>query len=181
MQEAIERLSDQQAVRAVRFFYDLSSPEIWEGGHKPSEERVKTIAAGLKEEAPADLQPIVAALLGDAQEGDPVARAAICRTLLDQLSQSPRLKPYVDQAVAKAQETHMAIDPVTGAFIITLLLASTKVETKPDGSKVWVPGGGIADVISALRLPELLAKLPAVLNALPTGALNRLMAKVGLG
>jgi hypothetical protein len=180
MRDQIRDLSDEEAVIAVRYFYDVSPPEVWEGGRKPSPERVRTIAAGLLEQAPAGVKPFVEGILDDSQRSDSSARATICRTLLDHLSQSPAMHPSVERAIAKAQEVHMAIDPITGAFILALLVLSTRTETKPDGSHTMVPGGGIAEIISSLRLPEMLEKLPAVIKALPTEAVGKLLAKFGL-
>jgi hypothetical protein len=180
MRTQIQKLSDEEAVIAVRYFYDASPPEIWEGGHKPSPERVRTIAAGLREKTPADIRPVVEGILDDYQRSDSAARATICRALLDHLSQSPTMLPSVETAIAKAREVHMVIDPITGAFILALLVLSTRTETKPDGSYITVPGGGIAEIISSLRLPEMLEKLPAVIKTLPTEAVSKLLAKFGL-
>jgi hypothetical protein len=175
MKETIALLSDEQAIRAVRHFYDLSSPDIWEGGRKPPPERVTTIATALHDNAPPDLTPILDGLLGDARQGDNTARSAICRVLLDELSQAPDFAPYVEQAVTKAREAHMAIDPITGAFLLALLVAIPKIQRNADGSWVIQPAAGVPAVISALKLPELLGKLPAALRALPKGLLEQLV------
>jgi hypothetical protein len=44
MADEIGSLTDEQAIRAVKLFFDLAPPEIWEDSRKPSAERVKTVA-----------------------------------------------------------------------------------------------------------------------------------------
>jgi hypothetical protein len=112
--DEIQVLSDEQAPLAVRYFYELSPPDAWEGGRKPGPERVRTVMAAVREQAPVEIQPVLGALLDDAGPADPGARASICRSLLASLRERPELKLVVDQAVAKAREVHMLIDPVTG-------------------------------------------------------------------
>ncbi|HVN03867.1 MAG TPA: hypothetical protein VMT86_05575 [Bryobacteraceae bacterium] len=175
MQDQIQQLSDRQAPLAVRFFYELSPPEAWEGGRKPGPERVRTVVAALREQAPAGIQPVVEALADDSESAGAQARAAICRDLLESLSRQPELKPFVEQAVIKAREVHMAIDPVTGIFLIALLIASADVDK--DG---WHPGAGIARIISALNPAEMLNRLPAVIKALPAEVIAKLLGKAGL-
>jgi hypothetical protein len=160
-------LSDEQAIQAVRLFYDFSTPELWEEGEKPSPEFVEKIAAALVKQAPADLQPAVAALVGDNQPGHTAARAEVCRLLLRQLRQTPAFQPAVDRAIENARKPHMMIDPVTGTFIIAILIATAK------------NADGISKVISALDLPRLLHELPPVLKALPEGVLKALLQAHG--
>src|SRR4051812_38102251 len=69
MQPGIDALTDEQAVRALRLFYDLTPAEIWEGGRKPSTERMRTVTAALREEAPADIRPVLEALLASDRPG----------------------------------------------------------------------------------------------------------------
>jgi hypothetical protein len=175
MKETIAQLSDEQAIRSVRYFYDLSPSDVWEGRRKPSAERVTAIATALQANAPPDLKPILDGLLGTDRGGDNLAQAAACRALLDQLSQSPSFAPYVDGAVRRGRDAHMAIDPLTGAIMIALLVAMPRIQGKSDGSWVVDPAAGIPAVISALKLPELLSKLPAALRALPEGLLKELL------
>jgi hypothetical protein len=68
----------------------------------------------------------------------------------------------------------MALDPVTGAVMVALLLATTHFEKTEHGYKVEL-GAGAKDIISALRLPELLDKLPALVKALPPGVMAKLL------
>jgi hypothetical protein len=159
-------LSDEQAVDAIKHFYEFSTPELWEGG-KPSTERVEMVAGALVKRAPADLRPAVAALVSN-EEGSLPARAEVCRFILTQLGQSPAFKPAVDRAIESARKPHMfIIDPVSGMFIIAILLT---IERNPDG---------IATVIRSLNLQGLLHELPEVLRALPEGVLKALLHDTG--
>jgi hypothetical protein len=168
MTSQIASLTDQQAVHAVKLFYDFSPPELWEGEEKPSPERIKTIAAALVKQAPTDVRPAVAALVEEDQQDYTPARAEVSRLILTQLWQSPTFRPYVDRAVETASRPSMAIDPITGAFVIAILLATSR---KVQGGAV------VVDAIKALRLPELLHELPPVLKALPEGVWKALMKK----
>lgn len=155
-------LTDAQAIRAVRLFYDFSPPEVWEDGEKPSPDFVKMIADALVEQAPADLQPAVAELAND-EATQTAARGEVCRLLLSQLRESPAFRTAVDQAIETARKPQMMIDPLTGAFILAILIATAK------------NADGLSKVIKALQLKALLHELPAVLKALPEGVLNALL------
>ena len=174
MNDTMLSLNDEQAIRAVRLFYDFAPRELWKGGEKPSPERLKIIAGALVKEAPADVQPAVAALAEDGQTDNIAARAQVCRLILTQLRQSSKFERYVDLALDAARKPVMAIDPVTGAFIIILLLSTSVVEPTPHGRKFRF-AGGVVDAIKALHLPESLHELPAVMKALPDGVWNALM------
>jgi hypothetical protein len=91
------------------------------------------------------------------------AHAAVCRLLLSQLRDSPEFQPVVDRAIEGARRPHMAIDPITGGFILTMLIATAK------------NADGLSKVIRALNLPGLLHELPPVLKALPEGVLNAVL------
>ena len=174
MVNQITSLTDEQAIHALKLFYYFSPPELWEGEEKPSPERVRTIAAALVKQAPAEIQPTVAALVEEDQTDHTRARADVCRLVLRQLQQSPTFRPAVDRAIETASQPRMAIDPFTGAFIIAILLATTKI----DGKRVHL-GGGAVDAIKALRLPELLHELGPVLKALPKEIWNALSGLKG--
>jgi len=152
-------LTDEQAIRAVRLFYDFSTPELWEKGKKPSPDFVKMIAAALVAQAPADLRPAVATLANDQATQTP-ARGEVCRLLLSRLRESPAFRTAVDQAIETAKKPQMMFDPVTGAFILALLIATAE------------NAEGLSTVIRALDLKGLLHELPAVLKALPEGVLK---------
>jgi len=163
----LDTLTDEQAIRAVRLFYDFSTPELWKDGEKPSPEFVEMIGAALVEQAPADLQPAVAALVADNQPSHTAARAEVCRLLLSQLDQLSAFQPALHRAIENARKPQMMIDPVTGVFIIAILIATAK------------NADGLVKVIGALHLPDLLDKLPPVLKALPEGVVKALLQAHG--
>ena len=113
-----DSLSDAQAVRALRLFYELSPSAAWDGGRKPSPERLKTLAAGLAEEAPADLLPALATLLDDKDPAGVSARAALARAVLKQGAASPEFASAAAQAMNVAAKPEMGIDPITAGFIV---------------------------------------------------------------
>jgi hypothetical protein len=168
--EEIQNLTDEQASSAVKLFYDLAPAELWEDGLKPSPERVRSIATGLAELSPEEYKPGISTLVaGDAETGGEIAR-----TLLVNMSESPSLCPWVERAVSEARKPHMCIDPITGTFILVFLLAIPNVDLKK-GELSVEPGAGVAKIISALNLPELLDKLPAIIKALPGGVWAKLL------
>lgn len=173
----LQALNDHQVVKAMRLFYDVAPRELWEGGEKPSAERLKLIGDALIKEAPAEARPIITALANEGEPDNIAARAGICRLILTRLQQSAKFEPYVDQAIDAARTPTMAMDPVTGAFIIVFLLCTTVAEPTPHGRRYRLAGGAV-DAIKALRLPELLHELPAVLKALPDSIWNAL-ARLG--
>ncbi len=178
--DSISLLTDEQAINAVKLFYDFAPPELWEDGKKPAPERVEKVAAALVEYASADDKPVIAALLDDDKKELMGARSEVCRMLLSQLRQSPTFLPIVDRAIETACQPRAGIEPITGAFIVVILLATTKVEVEytPDGKlkKIVVePGRGVVEIIEALRLSELLEKLPPVIKALPEEVLGDLV------
>jgi hypothetical protein len=172
MLDRIESLSSKQAISAIRSLYDLLPPSLWEGGKKPAAARVENVAARLQEEAPPDLKPAIEALL---TAGDSAEAGQVAKLLLDRFAGSATFRPFVEQAMTVAEAPAMAFDPVTGGFILAMLLLSSKFEKTPDG---WKFTGGAPDLLRELRLPELLDKLPAVLKALPESILTKLL---GLG
>jgi hypothetical protein len=167
----VEALSDQQAIQALKLFYDLSPDRAWEGGMKPTPERIQSLAAGLQDEAPAEYSQFVGALMDESPGGSNAhARASICRLLLASFHESPELKPSVDEAVALASHLDMLIDPITGTFIVVLALAVLpRIEKGPDGLKI-IPAAGLESILKAL---------PPVLSALPKEAWALISAKVG--
>ena len=174
MPDKIDSLSSKQAVSAIRSLYDLLPADVWEGGRKPAAARVETIAARLQEQSPPEVKPAVEALVS---AGDSAEAGQVSKLLLHRFAESEALRPYVDQAVSVASAPAMALDPVTGGFILAMLLLSSKFEKTPDG---WKFTGGAPDILRELRLPELLDKLPAVLKALPESVLTKLMG-IGAG
>ena len=173
MPNRADSLSDQQAIQAVKLFYDISPKETWEGHRKLPPERIRTVAAEIQQQAPDEWKPFVNAVLSEGAPGrQTAARAQLCRTLLGWLEASPALKPYADHAIETAQQPHMAIDPATGAFILFLVLAVIPgIEKGPDGLKV-IPAAGLEATLKAL---------PAVLTAVPKEILSALAARLGVG
>jgi hypothetical protein len=175
-EQAIRDLTDVQAIRAVKLFYDLTPPEIWEDSRKPPAERVKTLAAGLLEEAPSDMKPILVSLLEGGQPEKTAAQSEICRIILRQALQSPKLKPFADQAIETAGRPAMAIDPATGAFIIAMLIATSKIEVTPDGGYTVRLGDTVVEMLRALQVPKLVHELAAVIKALPKEIVSKLLS-----
>ncbi len=168
---SIDALSDQQAIQALKLFYDLSTDRAWEGGMKPSPERIQSLAAGIQDEAPGEYAQFVDLLMDESPGGSKAhARASICRLLLAAFQESPELKSTVDDAVASASKLDMLIDPVTGTFIVVLALAVLpRIEKGPDGLKI-IPAAGLESILKAL---------PPVLSALPKEAWAVISAKLG--
>lgn len=169
--QAISVLNDAQAAKALRLLYDRTPPEHWEDGGKPSEERLRTVVDALREDAAETDRHAVETLLAPASLRE---RGTLARLVLTRVSQSSALRPYVDQAVTEAAKRDMMFDPAAGVFVIGMLLATSKVAKTKDGFTVEL-GGGAKDIIGALRVPEVLAKLPAIIKALPSEILSRLL------
>ena len=167
----IDALSDRQAMQALKLFYDLSPDRVWEGGMKPTPERIQSLAVGLQDQAPGDYSQFVDVLMDESPGGSNThARASICRLLLASFHNSPELKATVDEAVASASKLDMLIDPITGTFIVVLALAVLpRIEKGPDGLKI-IPAAGLVSILKAL---------PPVLSALPKEAWAVISAKVG--
>lgn len=175
MSQTIDELNDAQARHAVQLFYDRLPASAWEGDRKPGSERVGTVMRALAEEAPPHERAALSGLLDDSRPESLAAQAALARLVLRQAAESPALAPLVRQAVEEAAKPTMAVDPVTGVIIVAVLLATTTVDRDADGSLHVHLGGGAAGILSALKVPDLLAKLPAVLGALPANVLSRIL------
>lgn len=174
-----DSLNDPQARQAVKLFYDLLPPSRWDGGRKPSGERVGTVVRVLSEEAAAPARATLSALLdADSAQasGKQAAQAALARIVLTQALRSADTAPMVQQAIDEAAKPNMGLlDPRLGELIIGMLLATTTFDRDADGSLHVHLGGGAAGILSALKVPELLEKLPAVLAALPASVLAHLL------
>ena len=170
MGSPIDSLSDRQAIVALKLFYDLSPDHAWEGGRKPSPERIRTLAGDLQEEAPPEYSALLKLLLDDGPGSDAHARAALCRALLSALHNSPVFEGSVDKAVATAAQPDMAIDAATGAFLVVLALAVIpRIEKGPDGLKI-IPAAGLESMLKAL---------PPVLTAMPKEIIAALATRLG--
>jgi hypothetical protein len=172
MATPIDSLSDHQALLALKLFYDLSPDRVWDGGRKPSPERIRTLAGDLQDEAPPEYAHFLELLLDDSPDAaDAHARAAFCRMLLSSFHDSPELQASADQAVATAAQPDMCIDPITGTFIVFLALAVIpRIEKGPDGLKI-IPAAGLESLLKAL---------PPVLSAAPKEIIAAIAARMGL-
>ncbi|MBN1912335.1 MAG: hypothetical protein JW818_21625 [Pirellulales bacterium] len=171
MSDKINLLTDEQAVRAVKLFYDRLPDEVWEDGSKPSAERVRSLAEGLRSEATADCQPLVEALM---DEQVTPAQAAVCRVLLNGLAESDTFRADVDAACDEACQPHMAIDPATGAFLVLLLVTGSNITI----SKKGIQFEGWLSNLAKLPLVEMLEKLPGVISALPKSIIESIFGKL---
>ena len=174
MKERIAALTPEQAERALLLFYDLLPREGWESGNKPTEARIEVLADKLQDNAPADIQ----SFLGSLRTGDDEATTGeVAKILLQQFAQIDSLSPYVEQAAARSEEPHMALDPLTlGACVIVMLAAmssETKISVK-DGELGFQYTGGAPKLVRELK--EVVEKLPAVLKALPESAAKQILS-----
>jgi hypothetical protein len=169
----IGMLTDQQAIRALHLFYELLPPASWENARKPSPERLKTLAAGIAEEAPVDLQAAVSALLDDSNPAGASARAALARLVLTQAVDSPQFAPAAMQAMTTAAKPEMFIEPVTAALMFALVLSVSDIKAGGFRYQSRLP-----NVIKELRLPELVGKLGPVLRALPIGIAEAIARRI---
>jgi hypothetical protein len=172
-QERIAALTPEQAKRALLLFYDMLPRENWESGNKPGEARIEDLADKLQENAPAEIQ----SFLGSLRTGDDeTTTGEVAKILLQQFARIDPLRPYVEQAAARSEEPHMALDPLTlGAFTIVLLAAMSskaKISVKDGGVDVEYTGGAPKLV---RELGGVVEKLPEVLKALPESALKQIL------
>lgn len=170
MANITDSLSDEEAIRAVKLFYDVSPKEIWQDKTKPPPERVRTLAADLQRKVPAESKPLVDSVLSaEADNLSTAARGHVCRMLLGWLEASSDLRPYVERAIEMTREPDMAIDPATGAFVIFLILTVfPRIDKGPDKLTV-IPAWGLQQALKAL---------PAVLKELPEGVKTMLGKKI---
>jgi len=168
----IDRLSAEQATRAVGLFYDLAPAACWEGGLKPPVARIQKVARDIRNQAPEDAQAFVDGLF-DKEKGD--ARGELSRLLLTSLSNEESLRHYVAEAVALAVKPTMAVDPLSLALICGVLVLSARIKTVEQGDKKTTEASGLAAVISALQVDKIVKGLPAIIKATPAGVLAKLI------
>lgn len=162
--ERIDALTPEQAIRACGLFYDLLPASLWEGEQKPPLARIETLADQMQESAGDDVAPVLDTLLG---EGNAAAKGEVSRFLLHRFAQDDALRPHVEQAVARAVEPHMMIDPVTlGIVVVALAVLSTSVDVHKTkkGTKLSIKG----------RAPELVHELAGLVKDLPKSLLEAL-------
>ncbi len=165
MLKEIESLDDQEALQAVEFFFKFSEPEMWIKNSKPNADRVRQFAEGAVKNSPDDIKSAVAALVDGNQTVMAPARAQVARLVLDRLSQTPAFQATVNNAVQDALSADkFLVDPVTGAFVLAILLATSKIEQTPEGWKFSFAG----------NMAEIIHEVPDVIKALPEGILSAL-------
>jgi hypothetical protein len=160
----LEALTPIQAVRAVGLFYDLLP-----GAEKPSRARIESVAGKLRDKAPDEAQPAIEGIFAPQNEE---ARGELALLILERLSKDDSLKPYVNQAVARAAKPDMAIDPLSLTAILAVLVFLSPTIEK-DGDKVKYTSGLVA-TLQQLHVDEIARRLPAILKALPQSILEKL-------
>ena len=162
MEQAIASLSPEQAQRALMIFYDLLPDDFWEGGQKPSAAEIGATAEELQEEAPADVKPLVDAML---TEGGEVEKGEAAKVLLGLFYEQDSLRSFVEQAVEQAQQPHMSPIPlIIGAVVVLLSGVRFKAGRKGVELNIGVTGNvkSLVDGIKSLadKLPtEVLKKI----------------------
>jgi hypothetical protein len=88
MTDAIDLLPDDQARQAVKLLFDFMPESTFEGGRKPSAERIRTVTGALRDQAPFNDRPVIEGLLlaerPEQAAPRPRSRASCCarRTIL---------------------------------------------------------------------------------------------------
>lgn len=162
MTKQITSLTSEQAQRAILLFYDLLPHELWEDQTKPSVARMETLADRLQEKVPADIQPFLNSLR---TEGDATRKGEVAKVLLGSFSQRESLHPYVEQAISRSAEPHMAPIPLDiGTILIVMAVLSLEINAEGKGWKIHLKG----------RAPELVDKFADFVKALPRTLLDGL-------
>lgn len=167
-----DSLNDEQARHAAKLFYDHLSASAWEGGRKPAIERVATVVSALQDLSTGQDGAVLKGLTA-MTPASLAAQAVLARIVLTQALAAPGMAPAAQAAIAGALQPNMGVALEYGSIIVAMLLSTTKIDHGPDGWHVHL-GGGAADIVTALRVPELLEKLPAIIKALPATVLARL-------
>jgi hypothetical protein len=174
----IGSLTNEQALRAMGLLYEYMPEDLWEGG-RPSRERLKLALEAAAEDAPGDVHTVLQVFAGTGTPEAVAASAALSRFMLQQLADSPSLRGAVMKAVEEARQPRMfLIDPVTGAIIIGILLATSRYEKDKDGSTTLQFGYGVVDALRAIDVPKVLSELPQVFSSLPAGIWSRFFPSV---
>jgi hypothetical protein len=127
---SINELTPDQRQRALMLFYDLVPAEFWEGGVKPPLAEIEAFAEELQDAAPQDIKPVIGGLR---DPGSETLKGETANVILEEFSRQEALRPYVDQAVAKALEPHMAPLPVIiGAVILVLVVWPREIKVEQD-------------------------------------------------
>lgn len=167
MSNQIDSLTDEQALQALHFFFEYSTPEIWADDRKPGPERIQQVGEALIKNAPEELKSSVTALT-ESGAGPEATRARVARIVLARLAQTPQFQPTVDHAIETVLRPHkFGIDPITGGFIVAFLLATSKIERTPKGWKLSL-GGNMAQVLH---------ELPGIIKGLPQNVWSHVAGK----
>lgn len=165
--DCIESLTEDQAVRAVRLFYDYLPADVWKGGRKPSLSRLVKVAGQVCDAAPAEIKPVVESLR-DAGVSKPAGD--LCKLLLEQFAEDEMFRADLEKALALAVKPHMAIDPLSvGAVVLALAAFSARIRiTRAKKGK-----SEESDIQIEFRAPEVLTALGEALKAVPESILKR--------
>ena len=174
MSATLDALNDAQARHAMTLFYDHLPTDAWDTGRKPMAERISTVVQTISKQADPAQGATVRSLLDDSNPNAQAAQAVLARMVLQQAMASPKLAPAAQQAIEDAGKANMFLDPVTGVIILGLLLATSNYDRDANGGLHIHFGANAAGILSALNIPETLAKLPAVIGALPAAVISRL-------
>jgi hypothetical protein len=174
MNRTADTLTDEQACQAAKLLFDLLPAEVWKDGEKPSPERVRNVVGSLSARAAPSDQAVIDSLVAGDTPSRLAGQAAIARLVLDAAEGSDKLAPYATTAIATAVKPDLCIDPITGTFVIALLLATTKIKKDEHGFDIEL-GAGAKDIIKSLDPVGLLKALPAVIKALPASVLTHLL------
>lgn len=156
MPEQIDSLTDEQALLALKMFIEDSPSEVWADGRRPTAARMEQVGDAVVRNAPEQLKSTVTTL----------DQAQVARFILNKLREAPDLQPAVENAIDSASRPHkFAIDPVTGAFLVACLLATSKFEH--------------GKISLGANMPQILRELPAVIKAIPQGIRNRFTGNRG--
>jgi hypothetical protein len=164
----LSQLTDEQAIEAVKLLYEITPIELWQDGRKPNATRVGVVVSSLRDNAPDEAKPLLEKAMSD--DANTVAlKAELARLVLTRAKAIPELEKYVSESIETTAKKVLALDPLTGAFIIAMLLAvpSIHVRGKDGGSVEIIPGGGLTQVLAALDIKGMLHELPAIVAALP--------------
>ncbi len=170
----LSQLTDEQAIKAVNFLYQITPGELWQDELKPKPARLGAVAASLQDNAGGEAKELIGGVMSSDAAALPL-RAALAKVILARASAIPELQSYVSRSIDASKQEVLAFDPLTGAIIIGMLLAVPTIEIKgKDGASAKVSASeGLSHVLSALDIKGILHELPAVISALPKEVLSK--------
>lgn len=161
MDSSINSLTPVQAQRALMIFSELLPDDLWEGGSKPSTARIEMTAETIQDDALPETQPLVNALTA---EGNDEEKGAVAKALLTAFREDESLAGFVDEAVTKAQQPHMAPLPIIVGAVAIILISGIRFEKDKQGRTQFKFDGvasvkglsnGIATIAKHLPKPAL--------------------------